>query len=473
MPPRARRRRPSPGTPVRITPLVQRGVVTLLPNSRYRVEKPKYDAPKWSRDNRGRLVSRVPRRPNVGGFGDLEAFYHVLRKNPSEVLPPQQTLWRQRYGDNHSIAYRPLWPGIAQNLVEPLRTRQDIDSDDEGDYEGAVGVPYLFAYDENGPPDEDGLFYRRWRPFEIIANGGYGVVITYVDNALNLPDDLDDVADEHKKVAKFNYRGGDLKEIMQSVVAQASISDMVRHAGRAQRRAGRAQRRAGQAQRRAAAAQQQAAWADVGVEEYSHFQPPSKTPVVEVDTADTFRQETMILEILEMTGSPHLPKIWKLADPPQDGTLCTMEYIPGARTLDEQLDTQSNWKVPIRLVWEAVFCLSKALSVMAYGSEDPAPSHRVHGWNQIVHLDWGAQNIFVQRDHPSHTCSHGPCFMVGDFGFALVVPNRAAAKAKFRLAQLQRGWHIGLNPQLPVSHRLNSWRVLSSFLIATLNRKAT
>ena len=153
-----------------------------------------------------------------------------------------------------------------------------------------------------------------------------------------------------------------------------------------------------------------------------------------------------------MTGSPHFPKFWKLADPPQDGTLCTMEYIPGGRTLDEQLDTGVlNNKVPIRLVWEAVLCLSKAISVMAYGSEDPAPSHRVHGWNQIVHLDWSRENIFVLEDPLWHTCSHGPCFMVGDFGFALIVPNKPRARAAFRSEHLKFGWHKILNETLPVS----------------------
>lgn len=173
-----------------------------------------------------------------------------------------------------------------------------------------------------------------------------------------------------------------------------------------------------------------------------------------IDTTDMYRTENLILEMLEMTGSPHFPKLWKLADPPQNGTLCTMEYIPGARTFSEQFDLVANKEVHIRLIWEMVLCLSKALSVMAYGSEDPAPSHRVHGWNQIVHLDWSTENIFVRLDSPSHTCSHGVCFMVGDFGFALVVPNSPKARAAFRLEHLKLDWHKEinvLNERMPVS----------------------
>lgn len=413
----------------------------LPPNSSYRVEKPRRPGPKWSRDSKNRLVSRAPRRPNTGGYGDLEAFYHVERIRPDEVLPPPQTLWRQRYGDEHTVCYRPLWPAIAQNLVEPLRTRQDLGSD-AGDKEGDVGVPYLFTFSENAPLDENGEPYLRWRPYEILANGGYGVVITYVNDALNFTADSI-VADEDKKVAKFNYKGGDLVDIMQSVVGQATLSEMLRQDRRGSSETNSSRRSSGGRNSNTSNSSQGS---------YSHFKAPTPGLENDVDVADTFRQETMILEILEMTGSPHVPAVWKLADPPQDGTLCTMEYIPGARTLDEQLDTITNQKVPIRLVWEAVFCLSKALSVMAYGGEDPAPSHRVYGWNQIVHLDWSAANIFVQRNSPSHTCAHGPCFMVGDFGFALVVPNEAKAKDEFRKAQLQKGWHSVLNPQLPASH---------------------
>ena len=70
--------------------------------SKYRIEKPIYPWPKWVRDNNGtlgRLVSNQLRRPNIGGLGDLEAYYHVKRETPDEILPPPKTLWRQRYGD--------------------------------------------------------------------------------------------------------------------------------------------------------------------------------------------------------------------------------------------------------------------------------------------------------------------------------------------------------------------------------------
>lgn len=460
----------------RATPHVQRGIVELQPNSRYRIEKPKRPKPKWMRDKSGRLVSNLPRRANIGGLGDLEVFYHVKRGD-GEILPPPQTLWRQRYGDQQTVSYRPLWVAIAKNLTSPLRRRSDMSS--EADFNGNVGLPYLYTYDEDAEPDEHGYQYRRWQPLQIIANGGYGVVITYVDNARGFTASTD-IPDEDMIVAKFNYKGGDLVDIMASVVNNITASAMLRKerqddkesdansptpgpsrvSRRAVRRARKAARRAEteERSRRSSSSIAPVIFTDEPLRRssdssressYSHFQTPTKG--LDVDTTDTFRMETQILEMLDMTGSPHFPKFWKLADPPQDGTLCTMEYIPGGRTLDEQFDLVSNEKVHIRLVWEAVFCLSKAISVMTYGSEDPAPTHRVHGWNQIVHLDWSAANIFVRREDPSHTCSHGPCFMAGDFGFALIVPNRPKARAAFRLGHLELGWHKDLNETLPVS----------------------
>lgn len=457
----------------RATPHVQRGVVKLKSNSRYRIEEPQHPQPKWARDSSGRLVSNLPRRPNVGGLGTLEVFYHVRRKSPDEVLPPPKTLWRQRYGDQHTISYRPLWVDIARNLASPLRRRSDVSlgSSEGGDLEGNVGVPYLYTYDEDVLPDEDGLQYRRWRPLKILANGGYGVVITYVDDARGFTVDAD-IADEDIMVAKFNYKGGDLVDIMASVVNEITMSEEIRRArleddeeraieleleaeGTSRAAIKRVKKeeivRKGDMKKRSRSSLslERRRRSSEEINYYSHFQTPSEG--LDVDTTDTFRQETEILEILDMTGSPHFPKFWKLADPPQDGTLCTMDYIPGGVTLDQQFNTLANEKVPIRLLWEAVFCLSKAMSVMAYGSEDPAPTHRVHGWNQIVHLDWSEANIFVRQNPPSHTCSHGPCFVVGDFGFALIVPNRPKARTAFRRGHLRLDWHKNLNPQLPVS----------------------
>lgn len=466
----------------RVTPHVQRGIVKLQPNSKYRIEQPLRPQPKWKRDQTGRLVSNLPRRPNIGGLGDLEIFYHVKRED-GEVLPPPQALWRQRYGDQQTVSYRPLWVGIAKNLASPLMGRSGVSVQD--DSYGNVGIPYLYTYDEDAEPDEDGYQYRRWRPLQIIANGGYGVVISYVDNARGFTGGSD-IPDEDIIVAKFNYKGGDLVDIMASVVNEITSSQFRRNrrrdfllandtkddadsptpgpsrvSRRAVRRARKAARRA-EIEERARRSSSSIAPTIVSTAEplrrssdgsqessYSHFQTP--TIGLDVETTDTFRMETQILEMLDMTGSPHFPKFWKLADPPQDGTLCTMEYIPGGRTLDEHFDVARNKKKHIRLVWEAVLCLSKAISVMAYGSEDPAPTHRVHGWNQIVHLDWSVNNIFVRRENPSHTCSHGTCFMAGDFGFALVVPNRPKARAAFRLEHLKLGWHMRLNAILPVS----------------------
>lgn len=459
----------------RATPQVQRGVVKLKHNSRYRIEEPLHPPPKWVRDNNGRLVSNLPKRPNVGGLGTLEVFYHVERNSPDEVLPPPKTLWRQRYGDQHTISYRPLWVDIATNLTSPLRKRSDASlSSSEGDLEGNVGVPYLYTYDEDVLPDEDGLQYRRWRPLKILANGGYGVVITYVDDGRGFTVDAD-IENDDIRVAKFNYKGGDLVDIMASVVNEMTMSEKIRRAAledeemaselepetegisraaikRVKKeeivRQGHIKKRS-QLSSSSLSREMRRRRSSEEINYYSHFQTPSVG--LDIDTTDSFRQETEILEILDMTGSPHFPKFWKLADPPQDGTLCTMEYIPGGVTLDRQFNTLANEKVPIRLLWEAVFCLSKALSVMAYGSEDPAPTHRVHGWNQIVHLDWSEANIFVRKNPPSHTCSHGPCFVVGDFGFALIVPNRPKARQAFRRGHLRLDWHKTLNPLLPVS----------------------
>lgn len=448
----------------------------LARNSRYRLEEPMHPPPKWVRDSSGRLVSNLPRRPNIGGYGNLEVFHHVARESPDEVLPPPGTLWRQRYGDQHTISYRPLWVNIARNLSSPLRKRSDASLGSEaGDTEGAVGVPYLYTYDEDAEPDEDGEQYRRWRPLKILANGGYGVVITYVDDAQGFTGGSD-IGDEDIVVAKFNYKGGDLVDIMASVVNQMTMTERLRQAQEDAKRAAKAERtpapraaekrvrkeeilRQGEMKKRKRSSSSSWWSARLSSSEnsnsYSHYQTPSAG--LDVDTTDAFRQETQILEMLDMTGSPHFPRFWKLADPPQDGTLCTMDYIPDGMTLSEQLNTRANEKIPIRLIWEAVLCLSKAMSAMAYGSEDPAPSHRVHGWNQIVHLDWSEANIFVRQNYAPHTCSHSPCFVVGDFGFALIVPNRPKARDEFRRGHLKLDWHKNLNPMLPVSrcHRLH------------------
>lgn len=213
----------------RATPHNQRGVVKLKGNSRYyRIEEPQRPQPKWVRDSSKRLVSNLPRRPNIGGLGSLEVYYHVKRASPDEVLPPPKALWRQRYGDQHTISYRPLWVDIAGNLAEPLRRRSDVSiASAGGDWEGSVGVPYLYTYDEDVEPDEEGLQYRRWRPLKILANGGYGVVITYVDDARGFTEDAD-IPNEDIVVAKFNYKGGDLVDIMSPVVNQMTMSEEIR-----------------------------------------------------------------------------------------------------------------------------------------------------------------------------------------------------------------------------------------------------
>ncbi|KAI7782541.1 hypothetical protein LA080_013177 [Diaporthe eres] len=370
MPPKVRTKKPPKGRG-RATPHIQRGVVKLKHNSRYRIEEPLHPLPKWVRDDSGRLVSNLPRRPNVGGLGTVEVYYHVNRENPDEVLPPPKTLWRQR--------------------------DVSLGSSEGGDLEGNVGVPYLYTYDEKVEPDEEGLQYRRWRPLKILANGGYGVVITYVDDARGFTVDAD-IANEDIVVAKFNYKGGDLVDIMASVVNEITMSEEIRRAhleddegkSHSNRTNNGTESSSEKSKERGNSHEREYK------EEEPILEPITPSAGLDLDTTDTFRQETEILEILDMTGSPHFPKFWKLADPPQDGTICTMDYNQGGVTLDQQLNTLANEKVPIRLLWEAVLCLSKAMSVMAYGSEDPAPTHRVHGWNQIVHLDWSEANIFTQ-----------------------------------------------------------------------------
>lgn len=469
-------------------------------NGRYRIEKPKRPQPKWRRDDRGRLVSNLPSRPNIGGGGDLECFYHVARGD-GEVLPPPQALWTQKYGDDEVASYRPVWTQEAGNLVDALRRRSE-DSDASQDFNGRYGLPYLYLYDEDAEPDEQGRQCKRWRPLQILANGGYGVVVTYVDESRGFTGN-DEIPDDDKIVAKFNYKEGDLVGILASVIRDISLlmnlsseyegsqlsDDQAgpsrpstpqvatglptppstgREAKRAVRRLVERAELAGKIKKinremarsslptpgsgsRAARSGRRSSDKS-RISEYLHFEKPkSAEEEPDIDSADTFRIENRVLQLLDMTGSPHFPKLWKLADPPQDGTLCTMDYIPGARTLDEQFDLESNREVPIRLMWESILCLSKALSVMAYGSEDPAPSHRVHGWNEIVHFDWSERNIFVRQDSPSHTCSHDTCFMVGDFGFSIIVPSSAKAKAAFRLGHLKLGWQKELADRLPVS----------------------
>lgn len=408
----------------------------------------------------------------------------------------------QKIGDDQVVSYRPDWTQEAGNLTDALRRRSQ-DSDVSQDLNGKYGLPYLFVYDEDVEPDEQGQQYRRWRPLQILANGGYGVVITYVDDSRGFTAD-DEIGNDDKIVAKFNYKEGDLVGILESVIGDISAlmglsdnqgsqrqSDLEgpsglstpppssglptppttgREAKRAVRRllgraelAGKIRKfnremarsslptpgskpRAARSGRRSSEGSHSSG--------YLHFEiPKSEEEDLDIDSFDTFRIENRVLQLLDMTGSPHFPKLWKLADPPQDGTLCTMDYIAGARTFDEHFDLGMNREVPIRLMWETILCLSKALSVMAYGSEDPAPSRRVHGWNEVVHLDWSERNIFVRLDSLSHTCAHGTCFMVGDFGFSLIVPSSPKAKAAFRLRHLELGWQKELAKNLPVGCR--------------------
>lgn len=135
-------------------------------NSKYRLEKPEQPQPRWKRNNEGRLVSNLPSRPNLGGRGDLECFYHVKREN-GEVLPPPQTLWTQRQSDDDQIVrYRPVWDQASGNLTDALRRRSE-DSNASQDFNGKYGLPYLFVYDEDVEPDEQGEQYRRWRPLQM------------------------------------------------------------------------------------------------------------------------------------------------------------------------------------------------------------------------------------------------------------------------------------------------------------------
>ncbi|KAG8159901.1 hypothetical protein KVR01_010538 [Diaporthe batatas] len=477
-------------------PRVQKVIVKVnfgTRNGKFKIEKPKKPQPKWKRYN-GRLVSNLPRRANRGGRGDLECFYHVERED-GEVLPPPQALWRQKFGDDQVARYVPDWDEESGNLTDALRRRSE-DSDASRDFNGEYGLPYLYVYDEDAEPDALGDRYRRWRPLQILANGGYGVVITYVDDTRGFTAG-DDISDDDKIVAKFNYIDGDLVEILASVIRDIGVlADLFsdsqgsqqssasgpstpaqatglptppstggREAKRAVRRLmGRAEL-AGKIRKfnkemarpssptpgskaRTARSGRRSSGGSLS-SGYMHFERPRSDEALKIDSADTFRIENRILQLLDMTGSPHFPKLWKLADPPQDETLCTMDYIPGARTFDEEFDLVSNREVPIRLMWESILCLSKGLSVMAYGSEDPAPSHRVYGWNEIVNLDWSERNIFVRQDSPSHTCAHQTCFMIGDFGLCIIVPSSPKAKAAFRLEHLKLDWQKEAAERLP------------------------
>jgi hypothetical protein len=196
-------------------------------------------------------VSNLPRRPNIGGRGDLEAFYHVQREE-GEILHPPGTLWRQRYGDHETVSYRPLWVEIAGNFIDPLRGCSpgvggggDDDDDDYAgvDKYGTVGMPILYTNDETMEPDEDGHQYRRWLPLQVLANGGYGVCITYMDASRGFTLN-DDIADEDKIVAKFNYKDGDLVDILASVIDKISIVSRLGRGSMVARRAARAARMA-------------------------------------------------------------------------------------------------------------------------------------------------------------------------------------------------------------------------------------
>lgn len=289
------------------------------------------------------------------------------------------------------------------------------------------GVPYLYSYDF-----KTGALDKRWRPYHIVANGGFGVVITYIDDVLPLDEDLE-VPDDQLRVAKFNYKGGDLVDILRPVVLD--FSSRVRLVMWALSRSTRGR----------------------GHHPYFHRKTVtdgrgSVRMKNRPDAQEIFSQESTILELLNMTGTPHVPALWKVSAPPQDRTFLTLEYIPGGKTLDKHLNVFANEKVPIKRVWEATLCIAKAMSAMAYGSEDPALSHRVYGWNEIVHVDWTPPNIFVMDDCQGHTCAHVACYKVGDFGFAIILPYKPESRVLFRNGELRRPWYANLcPPELPVS----------------------
>lgn len=148
------------------------------------------------------------------------------------------------------------------------------------------------------------------------------------------------------RVAKFNYGSGELKQLL-----KFSVQYM---------------------QRRAEALKQ-------GRPETRNTQ---TFPANTLPQWDIYRQEHRIMEILYKTGSCHFSRLWGVAEnrsqhsrgqtrPRQDQTMIPLEFLPGGRTM------MGNFPRDFQGYWEMIFCLSKALSAMAYGSEDPAPSQYV------------------------------------------------------------------------------------------------
>lgn len=400
-------------------------LVAMARRSKNKIEKPPHRRA-WRRDENGRLVSyNLQGRPNVGDGKDLEVFWHVEHEKFSEVLPPPQTLWQQQKGIENQIKYVPVWVEIEQRLAVPQRRSSLTDSLPNG-------VPYLYSYYAKTKELD-----RRWRPYDIVANGGFGVIITYISDSFPLDENLD-VPDDQLRVAKFNYKGGDLVDILRPVVTDFSLRAWSRRANTLGTSMGR--------------------WEHLHHGHRGHhFHRKTVTDgrgrkKNRPTPQGMFSQENTILELLSLTGTPHVPALWKVVAPPQDGTLLTLEYIPGGKTLDEHLNFYDNHKVHIKRIWEATLCITKAMSAMAYGSEDPAPSHRVYGWNEIVHVDWTPPNIFVVEDYHGHTCTHNVCYKVGDFGFAMILPYKPASRTRFRNGELKRPWYTNLCPQeLPVS----------------------
>lgn len=186
-------------------------------------------------------------------------------------------------------------------------------------------------------------------------------------------DDEARVPDELLRVVKYNYKGSELKLIL-----KLSAEYM---------------------QRRAKLLRE-------GRSEPSDFHTLSnpvnaifKTRLLETEM---YRQEHRIMELLHMTGSCHFTTLWGVAHnksrhgpdqkrPRQDITMIPLEYIPGGRILRKELIGKN-----IDFYWETMFCLSKALSAMAYGSEDPAPSQYVSDPRCLSFSGWYQELIFSQ-----------------------------------------------------------------------------
>ena len=103
----------------------------------------------------------------------------------------------------------------------------------------------------------------------------------------------------------------------------------------------------------------------------------------------SFQVQNIILRNARMTGSPHFVEAWGHNDQLTHEVVAEEYLDRGTLAMEKHLKKLRDMSNP-SYAWRVLQCLTKSISVMAYGSEDPY--QRVPQWIEIVLLDWRPQN---------------------------------------------------------------------------------